>query len=211
MSVNIFGSGPDAKTNITIERGPAGIGFKYLDDEGNFDIQNKRLANISLPEADNDATAKIYVLELVNDAKEILIDRINGVNTSMNIKIRDVQNDISKVVDDTFSIKTELMDKIDENKLYSDNKMSDFESQIEILSDMCQDIVRNTSEIEHLKNYVEIIKTDLESIKSVSVTPEVLQSTVENINSELQRITDRVNNLVTANINNNISTSGISD
>ena len=46
--------------NITVQRGPPGIGFKYLDGSGNFDIGKKRLVNVAKPEKTFDAVNKDY-------------------------------------------------------------------------------------------------------------------------------------------------------
>ena len=60
MSVNIFGSSKQVSGGPG-QKGQPGIDFKILDNEGNFDIDNKRLANISQPVSDNDAVTKVYV------------------------------------------------------------------------------------------------------------------------------------------------------
>ena len=46
MSVNIFGSSKQVSGGPG-QKGQPGIGFKLLDNEGNFDIDSKRLANIA--------------------------------------------------------------------------------------------------------------------------------------------------------------------
>ena len=48
--VNIFGEVSSPNKNITVQKGPPGIGFKYLDRSGNYDIGKKRLANVAKPE-----------------------------------------------------------------------------------------------------------------------------------------------------------------
>ena len=47
--VNIFGEPLQLNKNLTPQRGPAGVGFRYLDAVGNFDINKKRLANVASP------------------------------------------------------------------------------------------------------------------------------------------------------------------
>ena len=42
--VNIFGEPLQLNKNLTPQRDPAGVGFRYLDAIGNFDINKKRLA-----------------------------------------------------------------------------------------------------------------------------------------------------------------------
>ena len=58
--VNIFGESLSSNKNIIPQRGPPGIGFKYLDGSGNFDIDNKRLANVGKPLEKFDAVNKEY-------------------------------------------------------------------------------------------------------------------------------------------------------
>ena len=58
--VNIFGEALSLKRNITVQRGPPGIGFKYLDGSGNFDIRKKRLANVARPKENFDAVNNYY-------------------------------------------------------------------------------------------------------------------------------------------------------
>ena len=58
--VNIFCEALSSNKNITVQRGPTGIGFKYLDGSGNFNIGKKRLANVAKPEETSDAVNKDY-------------------------------------------------------------------------------------------------------------------------------------------------------
>jgi hypothetical protein len=51
--VNIYGTG--INSSISHLRDPPGIGFQYLDTDENFDLNNRRLANISYPIEDKDA------------------------------------------------------------------------------------------------------------------------------------------------------------
>ena len=63
MAVNIFGCGP--KGSSSVQRGPPGIGF-ILDDEGNFNICDKRLVNVSYPN-EKDAAATVAYVDDVNE------------------------------------------------------------------------------------------------------------------------------------------------
>ena len=56
--VNIFGEPLQLNTNLTPQQGPAGVGIKYLDAKGNFDIGKKRLANVAVPVEHYDAINK---------------------------------------------------------------------------------------------------------------------------------------------------------
>ena len=86
MSVNIFGNGPITASTGTIvnQRGPPGLGFKYLDEERNFDIENKRIANVASPIEENDVTTKIYIddkiISITNKLDDLGEQNINEVN-----------------------------------------------------------------------------------------------------------------------------------
>jgi hypothetical protein len=56
--VNLYGTGI-ISTLISHLRGPPGIGFQYLDADKNFDLNNRRLANISNTIEDEDAACKL--------------------------------------------------------------------------------------------------------------------------------------------------------
>ena len=58
--VNIFGEPLQLNKNLTPQMGPAGVGFRYLDAIGNFDINKKRLANVASPIEHYDAINKEY-------------------------------------------------------------------------------------------------------------------------------------------------------
>jgi len=79
--MNIFGG--SNLTNQRGERGPPGIGFKYLDRERNFDINDKRLANVSNPLENKDASNKQYVdnqFNSLNDKHSELNDKHKQLN-----------------------------------------------------------------------------------------------------------------------------------
>ena len=55
MSDNIFGSGSNL---IKPQQGPPEEGFKLLDEEGNYDMPNKRLANVATSIENHDCQTK---------------------------------------------------------------------------------------------------------------------------------------------------------
>ena len=67
MSVNIFGASKIVRGGG--KKGERGIGFN-LDSEDNFDIDNKRLVNVSEPIDEKDAATKSYVDEVKNELSE---------------------------------------------------------------------------------------------------------------------------------------------
>ena len=66
MPVNIFGS----ESNLIKPRGPPGKGFKLLDKEENYGMQNKRLANVATSIENCDVITRGEVNSIVNEADE---------------------------------------------------------------------------------------------------------------------------------------------
>ena len=60
--------------NLTPQRGPAGVGFRYLDAIGNFDINKKRFANVASPIEHYDAINKEYSDNYMNEIKALISD-----------------------------------------------------------------------------------------------------------------------------------------
>ena len=71
---------------IEIVKGLPGVGFKLTDD-GDYDMQNKKLRNVDSPETNNDATTKSYV-----DNKALLVDGSNKMLGALNMDNRRVEN-----------------------------------------------------------------------------------------------------------------------
>ena len=102
MSVNIFGSGPVTTATTISRRGPPGIGFKYLDEEGNFDIENKRLANVAFPLEENDVTTKIYTDNLVTEVKSKVDETIKHTS-DISSKINEIQKNYIEAISDALN------------------------------------------------------------------------------------------------------------
>ena len=78
MSVNICGTTNKNDTSSVHEtRGQPSIGFKIFDVEGNFDIDNKRLPNLSEPVDNNDAITKAYVNNIESMLKILSTKTLN--------------------------------------------------------------------------------------------------------------------------------------
>ena len=71
---------------IEIVKGLPGVGFK-LTDAGDYDMQNKKLRNVTSPETNNDVTTKSYV-----DNKALLVDGSNKMLGALNMDNRRVEN-----------------------------------------------------------------------------------------------------------------------
>ena len=77
------------------QRGLPGVGFKLTDD-GNFDIDQKRLTNVKEPTEDGDATAKKYVDQNKSNKNDVVL-RDGSQNMTGNLDLND--NRITGVAD----------------------------------------------------------------------------------------------------------------
>src|ERR1700755_2720347 len=118
MSVNIFGSGPESVQGPRGFRGPPGppgpqglfgIGFKYLDEEGNFDIEDKRLANVAFPQEKNDVTTKVYTDNLVKEIRS-KVDETLRRTENMNKSITELQSEDDHIKKFVEEMKSQLFD-----------------------------------------------------------------------------------------------------
>ena len=75
---------------IEIVKGLPGVGFKLTDD-GDYDIQNKKLTNVSEPHDNNDGSTKKYVdSEVSKTLKKDGTDQMNGLLNMNNSRIENV-------------------------------------------------------------------------------------------------------------------------
>ena len=99
--VNIFGEPLQLNKKFNTTTGvPAGVGFRYLDAIGNFDINKKRLANVASPIDHYDAIKKEYNDNYMNEIKALISDVERKQNYYIgllnNVKID--YNDFKKVL-----------------------------------------------------------------------------------------------------------------
>ena len=112
MSVDVFGR--QLMNSKEIHRGPAGVGFT-LTNEGNFNIQNKRLCNIDPPIDSNDAvnlntlnTVELKLREELRQMQNFCIQVIKHIE-SLNYKIKTLNQTVS--FDNLTAIVQEIDDK----------------------------------------------------------------------------------------------------
>lgn len=146
--INIFGTG--LSLHNTSQRGPPGIGFKYLDEDHNYDIDFKRLANVAEPVNENDAATKIYT--------ENSLD--NVVQDTMHYLDQRIKNDINKNIENFNSKLSNFENKISELenyfKIYVENNVNSLKDIINetergliaILDEKLINITRKITEIE---------------------------------------------------------------
>ena len=77
---------PSSSTTNQQQRGLPGVGFKLTDD-GNYDIENKKLRNVAEPQSNSDATTKKYI-----DNNFIKKDGSNQMTGNLNIGDNQVKN-----------------------------------------------------------------------------------------------------------------------
>ena len=123
---------------VEIVKGLPGVGFKLTDD-GDYDIQNKKLRNAASPQINNDATTKSYVDTEVN--KTLKLDGSNKMLAAIDMDDRRVENvaparhGYSDAVS-SLHLNTYYMDfNVDDDKLEMQNPIDMMDQRIENVKD----------------------------------------------------------------------------
>ena len=180
--VNIFGEPLQLNENLTPQRGPAGVGFRYLDAIGNFDINKKRLANVASPIDHHDAINKEYSDNYINEIKALISDVEREQNYYIgllnNVKID--YNDFKKSY------------QVDQNKLNSKIKSID-----EFLERIYQEYIVLNTKYNELDQKVTLVRNSFERLAG-EASEFVTQDHLNSIMTERTRINDLyLNNLKT--------------
>ena len=180
--VNIFGEPLQLNENLTPQRGPAGVGFRYLDAIGNFDINKKRLANVASPIDHYDAINKEYSDNYINEIKALISDverkQNNYICLLNNVKID--YNDFKKSY------------QVDQNKLNSKIKSID-----EFLERIYQEYIVLNTKYNELDQKVTLVRNSFERLAG-EASEFVTQDHLNSIMTERTRINDLyLNNLKT--------------
>ena len=180
--VNIFGEPLQLNENLTPQRGPAGVGFRYLDAIGNFDINKKRLANVASPIDHYDAINKEYSDNYMNEIKALISDVEREQNYYIgllnNVKID--YNDFKKSY------------QVDQNKLNSKIKSID-----EFLECIYQEYIVLNTKYNELDQKVTLVRNSFERLAG-EASEFVTQDHLNSIMTERTRINDLyLNNLKT--------------
>ena len=180
--VNIFGEPLQLNKNLTPQRGPAGVGFRYLDAIGNFDINKKRLANVASPIDHYDAINKEYSDNYMNEIKALISDVERKQNYYIgllnNVKID--YNDFKKSY------------QVDQNELNSKIKSID-----EFLERIYQEYIVLNTKYNELDQKVSIVRESFERLAG-EASEFVTQDHLNSIMTERTRINDLyLNNLKT--------------
>ena len=180
--VNIFGEPLQLNKNLTPQRGPAGVGFRYLDAIGNFDINKKRLANVASPIEHYDAINKEYSDNYMNEIKALISDverkQNNYIGLLNNVKIN--YNDFKKSYQE------------DQNELSSKIKSID-----EFLERIYQECVVLNTKSNELDQKVTLVRDNFERLAG-EASEFVTKDQLNSIMTERTRINDLyLNNLKT--------------
>ena len=180
--VNNFGEPLQLNKNLTPQRCPAGVGFRYLDAIGNFDINKKRLANVASPIDHYDAINKEYSDNYMNEIKALISDVERKQNYYIgllnNVKID--FNDFKKSY------------QVDQNELNSKIKSID-----EFLERIYQEYIVLNTKYNELDQKVTIVRESFERLAG-EASEFVTQDHLNSIMTERTRINDLyLNNLKT--------------
>ena len=180
--VNIFGEPLQLNKNLTPQRGPAGVGFRYLDAIGNFDINKKRLAKVASPIEHYDAINKEYSDNYMNEIKALISDverkQNNYIGLLNNVKID--YNDFKKSYQE------------DQNKLNSKIKSID-----EFLEHIYQEYIVLNTKYNELDQKVTLVRDSFERLAG-EASEFVTKDQLNSIMTERTRINDLyLNNLKT--------------
>ena len=180
--VNIFGEPLQLNKNLTPQRGPAGVGFRYLDAIGNFDFNKKRLANVASPIDHYDAINKEYSDNYMNE----IIALISDVERKQNYYIGLLNN----VKIDYNDFKKSY--QVDQNELNSKIKSID-----EFLERIYQEYIVLNTKYNELDHKVTIVRESFERLAG-EASEFVTQDHLNSIMTERTRINDLyLNNLKT--------------
>jgi chromosome segregation ATPase len=130
MAVNIFGEGKQSQGGPG-QKGAPGVGFKLLDNDGNYDIDSKRLANVATPESGNDAVTLAYTNALYSDVFASMSDldsKLKGVEEGFDVfdtlreDVYGRLEDVESSVDEVAKVSDEVKEGLEEYKVSSDER-----------------------------------------------------------------------------------------
>ena len=227
--VNIFGEPLQLNKNLTPQRGPAGVGFRYLDAIGNFDINKKRLANVASPIDHYDAINKEYSDNYMNEIKVLnsdverkqnyYIDLLNNVKIDYNDFKKSYQVDQNELNSKIKSI-DEFLERIYQEYIVLNTKYNELDQKVTIVRESFERLAGEASEFvtqDHLNSimtertrindlYLNNLKTEL-STQTAKVNDDlskVLNEIIEELaNSTMPKASGEGERLNNVNTNNN--------
>ena len=200
--VNIFGEPLQLNKNLTPQRGPAGVGFRYLDAIGNFDINKKRLANVASPIDHYDAINKEYSDNYMNEIKALIsdverkqnnyIDLLNNVNIDYNDFKKSYQVDQNKLNSKIKSI-DEFLERIYQEYIVLNTKYNELDQKVTIVRDSFERLAGEASEFvtqDHL-NSIMTERTRINDLYLNNLKTELSSQTAK-VNDDLSKVLNEI-------------------
>ena len=200
--VNIFGEPLQLNKNLTPQRGPAGVGFRYLDAIGNFDINKKRLANVASPIDHYDAINKEYSDNYMNEIKALISDverkqnyyigLLNNVKIDYNDFKKSYQVDQNELNSKIKSI-DEFLERIYQEYIVLNSKYNELDQKVTIVRDSFERLAGEASEFvtqDHL-NSIMIERTRINDLYLNNLKTELSSQTAK-VNDDLSKVLNEI-------------------
>ena len=200
--VNIFGEPLQLNKNLTPQRGPAGVGFRYLDAIGNFDINKKRLANVASPIEHYDAINKEYSDNYMNEIKALISDverkQNNYIGLLNNVKIdyndfkKSYQEDQNKLNSKIKSI-DEFLERIYQEYIVLNTKYNELDQKVTLVRDSFERLAGEASEVV-TKDHLNSIMTERTRINDLYLNnlKTELSSQTAKVNDDLSKVLNEI-------------------
>ena len=200
--VNIFGEPLQLNKNLTPQRGPAGVGFRYLDAIGNFDINKKRLANVASPIDHYDAINKEYSDNYMNEIKALISDverkqnyyigLLNNVKIDYNDFKKSYQVDQNELNSKIKSI-DEFLERIYLEYIVLNTKYNELDQKVTIVRDSFERLAGEASEFvtqDHL-NSIMTERTRINDLYLNNLKTELSSQTAK-VNDDLSKVLNEI-------------------
>ena len=200
--VNIFGEPLQLNKNLTPQRGPAGVGFRYLDAIGNFDINKKRLANVASPIEHYDAINKEYSDNYMNEIKALISDvernqnnyigLLNNVKNDYNDFKKSYQEDQNKLNSKIKSI-DEFLERIYQECIVLNTKYNELDQIVTLVRDSFERLAGEASEFV-TKDHLNSIMTERTRINDLYLNnlKTELSSQTAKVNDDLSKVLNEI-------------------
>ena len=200
--VNIFGEPLQQNKNLTPQRGPAGVGFRYLDAIGNFDINKKRLANVASPIEHYDAINKEYSDNYMDEIKALISDverkQNNYIGLLNNVKIdyndfkKSYQEDQNELKSKIKSI-DEFLERIYQKYIVLNTKYNELDQIVTLVRDSFKRLAGEASEFvtkDHL-NSIMTVRTRINNLYLNNPKTELSSQTAK-VNDDLSKVLNEI-------------------
>ena len=200
--VNIFGEPLQLNKNLTPQRGPAGVGFRYLDAIGNFDINKKRLANVASPIEHYDAINKEYSDNYMNEIKALISDverkqnnylgLLNNVKIDYNDFKKSYQEDQNELNSKIKSI-DEFLERIYQECIVLNTKSNELDQKVTLVRDSFERLAGEASEFV-TKDHLNSIMTERTRINDLYLNnlKTELSSQTAKVNDDLSKVLNEI-------------------